>query len=50
MKNKLSLIQISNAVSAQRELNAHPSTSIKCLCMPDMSKHVHEPIFEANRW
>jgi len=48
--NRLSLVQISNAVSVERELNVHQSMKIKCLCLPDMDKRIHEPQYEANRW
>jgi len=50
MKSKLSLIEISNVISAERELDIHQSMKIKCLCLPDMDKRIHEPQYEANRW
>jgi len=47
---RLSLIQISSAVSLQRELRGHHVYGIKCLCLPDQDRWVHESNYEANRW
>ena len=48
--NKLSLVQISNAISTQRELRDHQRVGIKCMCYNTGTKAEHESIYEANRW
>ena len=47
---QLSLIQLSNAVSAQRGLNDHHGIGIKCFCTSTGDDHRgnHEPIYDRN--
>ena len=45
--NRLSLIKISNAVSAEREMNVHQRGPLKCICM---SGNNHGTVYDANRW
>jgi len=47
--SRLSLMQISKSVSAQRELNNYSGIGIKCMCFSG-DKREHEAIYEANRW
>ena len=50
---RLSLVQISNATSAQRELNAHQSTTLHCVCNAwkgDDHMTDHSRVYESNRF
>ena len=51
MRAKLSLMQISSAVSAQRKFNDHPCImGAKCICFNDDDKTDHESTFEKNAY